>query len=203
MQRDPDHDAAVRTGYDQVAERYLAERDQRRSIPHLERFVSEFPPGSRVLDVGCGAGQPIDSFLADHGCHVVGIDISSKQIELAKKNVPGGSFEVLDMQDLKDGQFAVDGVVAFYAIFHTPRESHAETLRKLASFLPKGGMLLVTMGASDWEGEEEFYGAPMRWSHFGAEKNRELVEAAGFDIISNEIQDEGDERHQVILAKKY
>jgi len=202
MHRDPDHDAAVRAGYEQVAERYLAERDRRRSIPHLERFASELELGSRVLDVGCGAGQPVDSFLANHGCHVVGIDISPKQIELAKKNVPGGSFEVLDMQDLKEGQFAVDGVVSFYAIFHTPRETHAETLKKLASFLPEGGKLLVTMGAGDWEGEEEFYGVPMRWSHFAAEKNGELVEAAGFEIISDEIQDEGDERHQVVLARK-
>lgn len=202
MERRPDHDAAVRAGYDEVAERYLAERDQERSVQHLERLVSGLEPGSRILDVGCGAGEPVDSYLADQGYGVLGIDISPRQIELAQKNVPGGSFEVLDMQDLKEGQFEVDAIVSFYAIFHTPRDSHLETLKKLASFLSEGGKLLVTMGAGEWEGEEEFYGAPMHWSHFGAEKNRELVEAAGFEIVSDEIDDEGDERHQIILAKK-
>lgn len=93
-------------------------------------------------------------------------------------------------------------MVSFYAIFHTSRESHGKTLKTFASFLPQRGMLLVTMGAGEREGEEDFYGAPMRWSHYGAEKNRELVEAAGFEILSDEIDDSGEERHQVLLARK-
>jgi SAM-dependent methyltransferase len=202
MQRVEGHNTVVRAGYELVAERYLAARDRSRNLRHLEHFVSELEPGSRILDVGCGAGEPVDSFLTDHGCNVIGIDISPKQIELARKNVRGGLFEIRDMQDLAEGQFAVDGVVSFYAIFHTPRESHAETLKKLASFLPQGGRLLVTMGAGAWEGEEEFYGEPMRWSHFGAERNRQLVEAAGFEVLSDEIEDEGGERHQIILGAR-
>ncbi|MFV1981439.1 MAG: trans-aconitate 2-methyltransferase [Rhodothermia bacterium] len=202
MERHPDHDATVREGYDQVAEQYLAERDQWESLPHLERLITQLKPNSRILDIGCGAGMPVDSFLAEKGHQIIGIDISPKQIELAKKNVPGGEFEARDMQDLEEGEYDVDAVVSFYAIFHTPREPHGETLKKLASFLPEGGMLLVTMGAGEWEGEEDFHGAPMRWSHYGAEKNRKLVESAGFEVLQDEIDDSGNERHQVLLARK-
>jgi hypothetical protein len=42
----------------------------------------------------------------------------------------------------------------------------------------------------------------MYWTHFGAAKNRELVEAAGFTIELDEIETEASERHQVILAKR-
>jgi hypothetical protein len=61
--------------------------------------------------------------------------------------------------------------------------------------------MLVTMGAGEWEGEEEFHGAPMWWSHYGADTNRELIEGAGLRVISEDIDRSG-ERHQVILAEK-
>lgn len=58
------------------------------------------------------------------------------------------------------------------------------------------------MGASEWEGSEDFHGAEMWWSHHGAKKNRELVEQAGFNIILDEIDESGDEKHQILLAGK-
>ena len=190
----------VRNGYNQVAELYVEARDQWQSNPHLDRMLDRLPPDSQILDVGCGAGVPVASYLAERGHRVVGVDVSPRQIELARINVPEGVFEVRDMCDFKSGEFQVDAVVSFYAIFHTPRESHGDTLRKLASLVPRGGLLLVTMGAGEWEGEEAFFGVPMWWSHFGAEKNRELVAEAGFRIVHDEIDHSGDERHQVILG---
>ena len=59
------------------------------------------------------------------------------------------------------------------------------------------------MGAGEWEGTEaDFHGVEMYWSHFGAERNRELVEAAGLVVEVDEIDTSCDERHQVILARR-
>jgi len=192
----------VRESYDQVAELYLEARDEWQSTPHLDRLLVRLKPGSRILDVGCGAGVPIDSYLAERGLEVVGLDISPRQVELATKNVPAGRFETRDMQELREGEFKVDAVISFYAIFHTPRGSHAKTFRTLASYLPPGGLMLVTMGAGEWEGEEDLLGARMWWSHYGVEKNRELIEAAGFRVVHEEIDSSADENHQIILAEK-
>lgn len=96
-----------------------------------------------------------------------------------------------------------DLVISFYAIFHTPRETHGEILKKIKSFLKTNGLLLITMGSSEWEGKEDnFFGGEMSWSHYGKEKNRQLVEEAGFEILLDEIDESGEEKHQVILAKK-
>jgi hypothetical protein len=95
----------------------------------------------------------------------------------------------------------VDGIVSFYAIFHTPRTKHEEILKKFASFMPNGGAILITMGYSEWEGTlDDFLGTKMYWSHYGAEKNIELVKNAGFKIVSNEINDFVTEKHQVIIG---
>ncbi|MEJ7839857.1 MAG: hypothetical protein WKF81_13675, partial [Thermomicrobiales bacterium] len=99
-------------------------------------------------------------------------------------------------------QFRVAGIVSMYALFHTPREHHGETLRKFASFLPSGAPLLITMGSSEWEGTEDFHGTEMSWSHYGPERNTELVGTAGFEIVLNEIDRNGEEAHQIVIATK-
>ena len=193
----------VKQQYNKLAENYLAGRDVYKNDNYLEKLNSLLTPNSTILDIGCGAGVPIDKYFIDRGHKVIGLDISEKQIELARKNLPNGEFKVEDMSELKEREYSVDAVISFYAIFHTPRETHSEILKKIASFLNTNGLLLITMGSSAWEGKEDnFFGGEMSWSHFGKEKNRQLVEEAGFEILLDEIDDSGEEKHQVILAKK-
>lgn len=193
----------VKAQYNKLAENYLAGRNQFKNNRYLEKLNDLLPTGSQILDIGCGAGKPIDKFLIDNGHKVIGIDISEKQIELAKINLPQGEFKVEDMSDFADKEYSVDAVVSFYAIFHTKRESHQQILNTINSFLKKRGLLLITMGATEWEGKEDnFFGGEMEWSHYGKEENIKLVKNAGFEIILSEIDTSGGENHLVILARK-
>lgn len=194
----------VREGYDKVAGDYSATRDQFSNVKHLDKLSALLKPNSTILDIGCGAGLPIDQYFIDHGHKVIGIDISEKQIDLAKNNIPQGEFFVKDMSDLKAGEYSVDAVVSFYAIFHIPRKEHEDLFKKINSFLPEGGLLLVTMGAGEYEGlEDNFFGTKMWWSHFGADKNRQIIKNAGFEILLDKIDVGDKERHQIILAKNF
>jgi cyclopropane fatty-acyl-phospholipid synthase-like methyltransferase len=192
----------VREGYDRIAEAYATQRDTFKSLPYLERFAAMLPPGGRVLDIGCGAGLPAARYLVEHGFGVTGIDISPRMVELARKNVPAGVFEVRDLLSLQHAEYAVAGIVALYSVFHVSRDEHESLFRVLRSYLREGGALLVTMGADEWEGTEtDFHGTQMFWSHFGSGQNRELVETAGFRIEADEIDTSGGERHQVLLGR--
>lgn len=96
-----------------------------------------------------------------------------------------------------------DAIVSFYAIFHIPRTEHESLLNRFAQLLKPGGYLLITMGVSEWEGEEkDFHGTRMFWSHFGREKNLELVTKVGFEVLSEEIDTHADEKHLVVLGRK-
>ncbi len=192
----------VKTSYNKIAKTYSQTRDRFKNKKYLEKFNSLLKPHSTILDIGCGSGRPIDEFLIKKKHKIIGIDISEKQIKMAKKNFPKHKFEVRDMDELNDHDYSVDAVISFYAIFHIPRKRHQQLFNKISSFLPKDGLLLVTMGSSEWEGEENFHGAKMQWSHYGREKNIEIIKDAGFEILLNEIDSGGGEKHQVVIAKK-
>lgn len=192
----------VRDGYDKIAQIYLASRDRLKSGKYIQQLLKYLPKQSTILDLGCGAGIPVDDILLKAGHEVIGIDISSEQIKLARKNCPHGQFLVGDIFDLDKNEYEVDAVISFYTIFHIPRESHGKWLKIISTYLKKGGLLLLTMGDREFEGEHELHGTKMWSSQYGTAKNKSLVESAGFKIVSSEIDNSGGERHQIILAEK-
>lgn len=196
-------DSLVKNGYNKAADAYLQGRSQFEGNRYLDKLALLLKPQASVLDLGCGASIPVDRYLVDRGFRVTGLDFSEKQIELARALVPEATYMVKDVGELRHGEHQVDAVVSFYAIFHLPRESHESLFRTIHTFLAPGGYLLVTMGSSEWEGSEsDFFGAPMWWSHYGPDENRAIIHRAGFEILLDEIDESGHERHQVILAQK-
>jgi SAM-dependent methyltransferase len=189
----------VAAGYDQIAERYLAWSGLRPSptrLRYLARAVELIPAGSRVLELGCGAGLPMTAALAD-GRDVTGVDLSAAQIERARRNVPSATFLQADMTALDFEPATFDAVVAFYCLTHVPRDELAGLLARIHGWLRPGGWFIATMGADDEPGDIEagWLGVDMYFSHFGAKANRRLVESGGFTIDSARIETEPEDRH--------
>jgi SAM-dependent methyltransferase len=200
----------VETGYDRVAERYLSTKDAEdpTTLAALESLAHELPPGAAVLDLGCGAGVPVTGWLAWRFA-VTGVDISARQLELARRQVPGATFLKADMTDLSFAPETFDAVVAFHSIIHVPRAEHPALLDKIHRWLRPGGDFLATWALGEWEGTEndwEGWGAPMRWSHYDGETSLRLLLDAGFAIEHAEARAtrgaRGDESWLWVLARK-
>ena len=65
------------------------------SLERILRF--HIPPGSKVIEIGCGTGDLLHSLAPVRG---VGIDISPKMIEIARSKYPDLDFVVGDAEDL-------------------------------------------------------------------------------------------------------
>lgn len=64
----------------------------------IERIVRfHVPPGSSVLEIGCGTGDLLAALAPSRG---IGIDISPKAVEIARAKHPGLSFLAGDAEDL-------------------------------------------------------------------------------------------------------
>jgi cyclopropane fatty-acyl-phospholipid synthase-like methyltransferase len=181
----------VERGYDAVAFEYAKLEPAANPWPRMRRLedlLARLPDGSRVLDVGCGAGIPAAARVArEH--RVTGVDISERQIELARVNVPHGTFQRADISTITFPVASFDAIVAFYSIEHLPRDEHAQLFQRFGSWLPAGGYLLFTIEAG--EGAEmvgDWLGAPMYVSQHDTETTLGLVRAAGFEIITCDCQ---------------
>jgi len=178
----------VEQGYDRIAERYLEwihdSRAEERAR-YTSVLLNGLPAGAEVLDLGCGAGVPTTRQLS-RCFRVTGVDISARQIALARQSVPQAQSIQADITQLDFAPASFDAVSAFYAIIHVPRQEQSKLLRDIASRLRPGGLLVATMGARSMKADydEDFLGAPMYWSGFDSQTNRRLVEEAGLHVIS-------------------
>jgi len=193
----------VADGYDAIAERYYAWSDARPSATRrrwLARALELIPEGSEVLDLGCGAGVPMTRALAV-GRRVTGVDISARQVELARAAVPEATFIHADMTVLDLAPASLDAVVAFYSLTHVPRSDLPGLLIAVRGWLRPGGILIASMGAQDSPDavEADWLGAPMFFSHHGAKKNQALVRQAGFELEEAAVEEEPEDRHAALF----
>jgi SAM-dependent methyltransferase len=181
----------VRAGYDAAADNY-ADWLNRIEDPERERWtgflIEQLPEGSHLLDLGCGNGTPTTLRLAEH-VSVTGIDISARQIELARDNVPAATFICADLMDVSFPPAHFDAVTAFYSIIHLPREEQPDLLRRIAGWLVPGGYSVIVMGASDApdDVDPDWLGVPMYWSHYPPQVNLAMVRESGLTVVSSDV----------------
>ncbi len=179
----------VERGYDRIGEGY--ERwSSKASDPARERYLgvllNNLPEGAAVLDLGCGSGKLSTRPLSQR-FQVTGVELSSRMVELARRNLPTATFVRADMASVEFPPERFDGVCAFYSLTHLPPEGLPVLLRKVEYWLKPGGLFVASMGTGEDPGsvEEEWAGgAPMYFAGYAAEKNKELVQDVGLRIVS-------------------
>ena len=202
-----DYKETVKKGYNQIAERYLAERTtDSADVRLLDDFIELLSPHAKVLDAGCGAGFPISSALADL-FDLTGVDFSEAQIELARKNVPNATFICEDMTKLNFPEGTFDGICSYYAIIHIPREEHQALLANFHRMLNTGGIALLCLGAENLidDIDENYLGTRMYWSHYDSATYIKMLKELGFSVIwAKYVKDETCEGagHLFVLAQK-
>lgn len=205
-----DYKAFVRRAYDACAAAYDISRKAEPGI-EIRRLSDRLNDGDAVLDIGCGAGVPIAKSLAAR-YRVTGVDISQEMIHRAQKNVPAGDFLCTDVMSVRFPPSSFNAVVAFYSIFHLPREEHPVLFRRIHRWLKLGGYLLCTLSHCSEEGytEEDFHGVTMYWSNFSHGEYREILTGAGFELQETKSTGSGyenatqefSEDHPLVLARK-
>jgi ubiquinone/menaquinone biosynthesis C-methylase UbiE len=196
----------VSEGFDKVADEYLATRSEEDpEVKLLPDFMKRLPVGARVLDAGCGAGEPITRILSER-FKVTGVDISKRQIEKARETLPYCEFIWQDMSTLSFPDEYFDGIISYYAIPHIPREEHLALLQNFYRMIKPNGLALLCFGTADDPGTviDNFFGVKMYWSSFDAETNTEMLKDVGFNIVWLKLifDDITDEQHIFVLTQK-
>ena len=136
--------------------------------------LDKLPPGTAVLDVGCGIGGSSRILARDYGFAVTGITISPQQVTRARELTPpdlNATFLVDDAMAISFPDASFDVVWSIEAGPHMPDK--AIFARELLRVLKPGGILVV----ADWNQRDDrqtplnFWERPImrqlldQWSH--------------------------------------
>lgn len=102
-------------------------------------------PGASVLDAGCGTGR-VAARLAELGHEVVGVDVDSAMVDVARERHPALSWHVADLAALVLGR-VFDAVVAAGNVVPLAGASRVEGLAVgLATHARPGGVVVCGFG---------------------------------------------------------
>jgi|HubBroStandDraft_1064217.scaffolds.fasta_scaffold01437_2 ubiquinone/menaquinone biosynthesis C-methylase UbiE len=202
----------VREGWNRISTIYRPPGSRADAFDHtnadyrewLRPFFRTVPPGSEVLDLGCGCGLPAARLLSER-FRVTGIDISDVQIERARALVPDAKFVRADVNEVSFPRDAFGGVVCLYALIHVPLEEQPDLLSKVFRWLDPGGLFLVTTGAKAWTGVEEGWlgsNTKMYWSQADIRTYERWLKETGFHLLRRTLIPEGKTNHALFLLQK-
>lgn len=167
----------------------------------LDRFCAGLSPGADILDIGCGTGRPIASWLAQRGFSITGVDSSAAMLAMARDMQPSQTWMQSDMRSLNlDRQFA--GLLAWDSFFHLNAGDQRGMFAIFQAHAKAGAMLMFTSGPSESEAIGEFEGEPLFHASLSPDEYRSLLAEHGFDVLDFVPEDPTCGQHSVWLARR-
>lgn len=147
--------------------------------------------GMRLLDIGCGLGGAARYFADEHGCHVVGIDLTHEFVEVANslaRRVGLASMVSYQQRSALDLPFATDSFDGAYMLHVGMNIADKRKLfAGVRAVLKTGGFFGIYDLMRTGDGELAF---PLPWAPSAetsfvsdAAGYRGLLEATGFELV--------------------
>lgn len=155
----------------------------------------------RVLDLGCGGGEPVARYLIDRGAQLTGVDASAALLALARTRFPRQRWIHGDMRTVAvDGTF--HAVLAWDSFFHLSAEDQPAMIARMAAWLEPGGLLLFNTGPAAGEAIGEQFGEPLFHASLAPGEYRALFAAHGLREIAFAPEDAATGGRSVWLARR-
>jgi SAM-dependent methyltransferase len=120
-------------------ERYFSHHDLSQQFGN---WLAGLPPGGKVLDAGCGHGDPVITRLLEGGFQVTGIDLSPEMLQLARERFPGVPFHNLAVTQLVlEAEF--DGACSLSSMLYLDPIDFFHAIYRLYQALKPGGLLFL------------------------------------------------------------
>jgi trans-aconitate methyltransferase len=155
----------------------------------IERFAAMLPDrGASLLDIGCGSGAPIATFLAMRGCRITGVDSSPTLISLCRQRLPDHEWLVGDMRSLELSR-SFDGVLAWDSFFHLTQDDQRRMFDVFSRHAAPGTMLIFNTGPAFGESIGSYRGEPLYHASLDQSEYTALLQNIDFEVIAHQAED--------------
>ena len=186
--------------YNAVAE--IWDRDRNQSLferKWLDRMLNH-APGKRVLDMGCGTGRPIASYLSERRADVTGLDGAAAMIPLFQKNLPGARAILADMRGLDLGE-KFDAILAWNSFFHLAPDDQRAMFAVFARHAAPGAALMFTSGPEQGERIGDVADHKVYHASLASTEYENLLNENGFKVKHFRPEDPECAGHTIWLAQ--
>jgi len=169
----------------------------------LDRMLGITPRNQAMrtlLDLGCGPGAPIATYLAERGLAITGVDGAAKMIDLFTATLPRATAVHADMRTLDLGT-TFDAILAWNSFFHLGQDDQRAMFPIFAAHAAPNASLMFTSGTSHGEAwgvaaTEQVYHASL-----DPDEYRDLLKTNGFKCLSFRPDDPECQGHSIWLAR--
>ncbi len=182
----------------QVYDRYAHRWDEERPKVFyekvwIEKLLETLPATSDLLDLGCGAGDPIAGFILEKGFALTGIDYAPGMIALARQRYPQGNWLVGDIRDIPV-EMTFEGIFSWDGFFHLSIEEQRIALPRIIDLVKLGGTILLTVGHYEGETTGTVCGETVYHASLSPEEYRRILTGSGFstvEIVTEDVESHG------------
>lgn len=185
---------SINESYDKVAEKYankfLEELDHKPfDRAYLKHFYEVNQFQGKILDLGCGPGQTT-KFLYDCGCRdLIGVDLSSNMIAVARQQFPLINFAMGNMLHLDFPDNSIGSITAFYSIVNFNIIELEQAFKEAHRVLRENGQFFFSFHATSTPDHKvhlkEFLEetVDMTFYFFEVDSTIQLLRKVGFNIV--------------------
>jgi len=194
----------VLTTYDRVAPEFQSQRNrslfEKSTLDRLLGVTPHHQSPRRLLDLGCGTGAPLATYLADRGLAVTGVDGAANMVALFRQTLPQAHAVHADMRSLDLGQ-RFDAILAWDSFFHLSPDAQRAMFEVFARHAAPKAALMFTSGPAAGEAWGHAAGAPVYHASLDPDEYRDLLDAQGFRVIEYRPEDPACDFHTIWLAR--
>ncbi|WP_447863601.1 class I SAM-dependent DNA methyltransferase [Kluyvera sichuanensis] len=167
----------------------------------LDKLLAAMGATGKMLDLGCGNGQPIADYFIQQGCALTGVDGAPAMLTRARARFPEQRWLHHDMRTLNLAE-TFDGLIAWDSFFHLTQDDQRRMFSVFARHSHPGSALMFTSGTDHGIAMGEFEGEPLFHASLAPDEYRLLLAEHGFAVLEMKMEDPECGGHTVWLAKR-
>jgi SAM-dependent methyltransferase len=177
--------------YERHAAAWVSARLRERALYEsgwLDRFRALIPLGGSILDIGCGAGEPIARYFKERGYAVTGVDSSPSMIAMFQARLPNQQAIVSDMRTLSLER-VFHGILAWDSFFHLNHQDQRRMFPIFRAHAAQRAALIFTSGPAHGEAFGRLEGELLYHASLDAAEYRKLLDDEGFAVVATIAED--------------